>query len=314
MNPSTPPADLGFASATSVRWKDRVEELGNRFYRYPLAKLLVRGLIKTPITPNQVTLSQPILAACAGYLISRGDYPSTLAAVVVFEIRSVLDCADGTLAREKKMVSAAGHAMDGIADWLSVVCLYVGIAVRLYTHPPAPPASPWLAWVTEVPLWVIIVTALLQAALRSFASDFYLQKYGSIFSTGKDAALESLRERLLKPPHERTFFQRCDLFIGRCGQLVFEQRWFDPNKTSSDDDEARSIIERENSGACKMIAALWSVSNGDAFISMLMVTALLDQVWAGQVFFATVGPVWIIAVVLINGWFTRARSVQHVSA
>jgi hypothetical protein len=47
---------------------------------------------------------------------------------------------------------------------------------------------------------------------------------------------------------------------------------------------------------------------------MLMITALLDQVWAGQVFFATVGPVWIIAVVLINGWFTRSRSVQHASA
>ncbi|MFO0661455.1 MAG: CDP-alcohol phosphatidyltransferase family protein [Polyangiaceae bacterium] len=276
----------------------------------------MKGLIHTPITPNQVTLVQPFLAACSGYLISRGDYASTLGAVALFELRSVLDCADGTLARAKNMVSDTGHAIDGFADWLGVMFLYAGITARLYSHPPVPPPSSpgWLGWVYEAPLWVVLLIALLQGALRSFASDFYLQKYGSIFSTGRDETVESLRKRMLALPANPSFFQRFGLFIGQCGQLAFEQRWFDPESTSSDEMEVNNIIERENSGACKMIAALWSVSNGDAFLSMLMITALLDQVWAAQVFFATIGPIWIVGVILLNGWFTRARSAAQVSA
>src|SRR5262245_2694306 len=38
-------------------WKIRLEDPLNRYYRYPIAQFLVRKLlVRTPITPNQVSL------------------------------------------------------------------------------------------------------------------------------------------------------------------------------------------------------------------------------------------------------------------
>jgi hypothetical protein len=58
----------------------------------------------------------------------------------------------------------------------------------------------------------------------------------------------------------------------------------------------------------RLIAGLWSVSNGDAFLSMVVLTMLADQLWLGQLFFSTVGVVWIFAVILLNGWFIRGAT------
>jgi hypothetical protein len=44
----------------------------NRLYRYTLARLLVRGLLKTRVTPSQVSVVQPVLAVVAGYLVMFG--------------------------------------------------------------------------------------------------------------------------------------------------------------------------------------------------------------------------------------------------
>ena len=290
------------AEITAPRWKDRVEEPGNRFYRYPLARLLVRWLIHTPVTPNQVTLIQPVLAAASAFLIARGDYPSTVAAVALYEVRSVLDCADGTLARAKKMVSDTGHAMDAFADWVSVVLLYVGITVRFYNH--APTESQWPSSLQFVPWWAILLIAIAQAAIRSFGSDFYVRKFGSIFEQGHDAPVDDLRERLLSH-NNKSFFAKFELFIGRCGQLAMEGRWFDPKKHTTSDEEIRNLQRNQFSGTSRFVASLWSISNGDAFLTMVMLTALLDVLWQGQVFFALIGPFWIFSVILISRWFAK---------
>src|SRR5947209_52359 len=100
-------------STQPLRWKDIVDEPLNRYYRYPLAKLLVRLLVKTPITPNQVTFVQPVLGAVAGWLISHQGHGYMIAAAIAYEFRSILDCADGSLARAKNMCTPKGHAIDG---------------------------------------------------------------------------------------------------------------------------------------------------------------------------------------------------------
>ncbi|MBL8742214.1 MAG: CDP-alcohol phosphatidyltransferase family protein, partial [Myxococcales bacterium] len=51
-------------------WKRRLEDPFNTFYRYPVALAITRLLMGTRVTPNQVSLVQPVFAAGAGYLLT----------------------------------------------------------------------------------------------------------------------------------------------------------------------------------------------------------------------------------------------------
>jgi hypothetical protein len=58
----------------------------------------------------------------------------------------------------------------------------------------------------------------------------------------------------------------------------------------------------------KRIAVLWSLSNGDTFITLVCLSAVCGKLWEAQVFFASFGLLWIASVILLNGWFIRSAS------
>lgn len=153
--PSAPESTRGSA-ATS--WRDRLADPINRLYRYALARLLVRGLVKTRVTPNQVTLLQPLMAAVAGYLVTFGDARHVVLAALLFEARALLGCVDETLARATN-AAANGRAERAAARGLSAAFLYAGIAWHFHLH--APPALLSGAYVSTSAVGVVwIATAI----------------------------------------------------------------------------------------------------------------------------------------------------------
>jgi phosphatidylglycerophosphate synthase len=286
-------------------WKIRLEDPFNRYYRYPLARLLVRVLVKTSVTPNQVTLVQPFLAALAGYCVTFDDARHLALGALLFEIRSILDCADGTLARAKNMMSPAGHAIDAMADWIGVILLYAGIFQHFRLHPP--PAGPWSAYISTTGLLCVV---LFHAALRSFTSDYFKLKYTSIFEKGHDETVESLRRKVLALGERPSLFARIDVIIGKVGHLFFEREWFHPERSRCSIGEAqvRQLIREERSPRTRLIGGLWALSNGDAFLSLVVISLLVNQLWLGQLLFATVGVVWIYGALVLNALFLRGAS------
>ncbi len=164
--------DAAGPASVSGRWKERLDDPFNRFYRYPVARALVRLLSPTPITPNQLSFVQPFLAAGAGYFVTFGDRRHLVLGALLFELRAVLDCADGTLARARGQTGPSGHAIDAIADWLSTLLLYAGIFWHFLLYPPPPGA-----WSRYLSVGGVLLLALAQGALRSFAADHYKHKY-----------------------------------------------------------------------------------------------------------------------------------------
>ncbi len=70
----------------------------NLYVRRPPAAVLVAGLAGTRVTPNQITLSAVFVAlASVAVLLLVPGYVGTLAAIVIFQLSYVLDCADGML-------------------------------------------------------------------------------------------------------------------------------------------------------------------------------------------------------------------------
>lgn len=121
-------------AATS--WKDRLGDPLNRLYRYALARLIVRGLRKTQVTPSRVTVVQPVLAAIAGYLVTFGDARHLLLAAALFEARAILGCVDGTLARSLGAVTAEGRSERAAARGISAAFLYASLAWLVHLHAP----------------------------------------------------------------------------------------------------------------------------------------------------------------------------------
>jgi len=108
----------------------------NRFTEYiarPPAAVVVYALRNTPITPNQVTFGSAVVAAgAAAMLVALPGYLWLLAAIAVFEFSFVLDCADGQLARLRKIASPAGHLLDFLMDELKAMLILGAVAVRLW--------------------------------------------------------------------------------------------------------------------------------------------------------------------------------------
>ena len=93
---------------------------------------MVRWLTHTPITPNAVTLGGVVVSVVSSVLFARGTYWSSVAGALFFFIAGLFDEMDGMLARLRFADSAFGTWFEGVADGLSYLLLFGGIAAGLY--------------------------------------------------------------------------------------------------------------------------------------------------------------------------------------
>jgi hypothetical protein len=109
------------------------DQLFNVYVMRPMAAVFVAGVAPTRVTPNQVTLlNLAVFVLAAWILVAWPSYRGGLTAVAVLELSYCLDCADGMLARYKKLASKAGHLFDFFTDEAKAVLLVGALAVRAW--------------------------------------------------------------------------------------------------------------------------------------------------------------------------------------
>jgi phosphatidylserine synthase len=84
-------------------------------YGRPLAKIIANSLLNTPFTPVHVTFCFLITGLISIYFILQGQY---FLACIFLIIKSIIDAADGELARIRKKPSYIGRYLDSIFDLL----------------------------------------------------------------------------------------------------------------------------------------------------------------------------------------------------
>ena len=103
-----------------------VEEPIDVYVHRPLAYLLARALLPTPISPNWVTVASMVIGVYSAVLIaSSAPHHFQWAALCAF-LSTVFDCADGQLARMRKTSSVIGRMLDGTADVIVTFAILVG--------------------------------------------------------------------------------------------------------------------------------------------------------------------------------------------
>jgi phosphatidylglycerophosphate synthase len=109
------------------------DQLFNAYVMRPVAAVLVAAVARTPITPNQLTLaSLAIMVAAAVALPALPSYAGGLVAVGILEASYCFDCADGMLARYKKLASKTGHLFDFFTDESKAILVVGGLSIRAW--------------------------------------------------------------------------------------------------------------------------------------------------------------------------------------
>lgn len=95
------------------------------------ARVLVRPLVHTPVTPNQVTTVRLLAGIAAAAAMAAGtDFWRNIGGAL-FLVSLVLDRADGELARLSGKTSPFGHTYDLLADGAANAMLFVGLGIGL---------------------------------------------------------------------------------------------------------------------------------------------------------------------------------------
>ncbi|HEY5411407.1 MAG TPA: CDP-alcohol phosphatidyltransferase family protein [Caulobacteraceae bacterium] len=122
----------GVSSAPAPGRPPEIEEPTNRYFIHPLARALVSLLVRTPVTPNQVSIASVFAAAAAAGCYLELRWPWAALCGLLFQCGwHVLDGADGDLARRTGRASPIGELVDGVCDHISQALIYLAFAAIL---------------------------------------------------------------------------------------------------------------------------------------------------------------------------------------
>ena len=137
------PEDCASAERKLDRWlvkpTDGIFARMNRRVSIPIS----RQLIKSPITPNMVSLFTLALSLVAGGLFALGGYWHSLFGALLGVVGSILDGCDGEVARLKLQVSDFGCWLDSICDYLYYLVTFAGILVGVLRSTGDPTIIGW---------------------------------------------------------------------------------------------------------------------------------------------------------------------------
>jgi len=108
------------------------DSLISRHFDRHISRAISIRLVRTPLTPNQITLIGVTIGMAGAWLLAQPGYFYQLIGAFLFLFCVIVDGVDGEVARLKLKESIFGHYLDIITDNLVHVAVFVGIAYGLH--------------------------------------------------------------------------------------------------------------------------------------------------------------------------------------
>ena len=95
-------------------------------------------MVRTPLSPNQVTVLSFLVILPGAYLLSTGERMALIGAGLLIQLSFTLDCCDGEIARLRGLSSPFGAWLDGLFDRIAelALCLALGHALERQSGDP----------------------------------------------------------------------------------------------------------------------------------------------------------------------------------
>jgi len=136
----------------------------------PIAFVFVKMLYPTSITPNQVSLMTIIIGIISGFIFAQGTVTSFIVGGSLYFLCMVTDCVDGMIARLKNNGTLAGRIIDGFADYLVGISVYVGMGIGFekgFINLDYLRINPW---------WIIVIAAV-SHIFHAMLVDYYRAEF-----------------------------------------------------------------------------------------------------------------------------------------
>ena len=133
----------------------------SRYLNRPLSRWMTRYLVRTPATPNQISVFSWVLSCIAATLFALGGYPALAAGGAIAQLASIVDGCDGEVARLKRCESAFGGWFDAVLDRYADAFLLFGLL--------------WHEFAASGLHWTLVVgfAAVLGSYMNSYTADKY---------------------------------------------------------------------------------------------------------------------------------------------
>ncbi|SRR6266540_1476539 len=148
------------------------------FYR-PIGFRLAQFFERLRMTPAGVTLLRGLLGVIAGHLYYYRDLRTNVVGMALLVFVNALDNADGQLARLTHRESREGRIIDGIADHVGFLSIYVHLTLR------------YLAEGSSSAIWLLALGAGISHALQGAAADYYRSTYLYFVANGARIGIDS---------------------------------------------------------------------------------------------------------------------------
>ncbi|HKY35900.1 MAG TPA: CDP-alcohol phosphatidyltransferase family protein [Polyangiaceae bacterium] len=202
-----------------------VEEPVDLYVHRPLAYVLARSLLNTPVSPNLITLLSLGVGLYGAYFVTQSSPHHFQWAALFCFIATVLDCADGQLARLRKTSSVIGRMLDGTTDVLvsgSVLLAVTYVMFQRYV-------TSWWHGVLAIALTLLMIVS---TSVQTTLFDHYKTIYMKVTVPGfKEAESYAVARRNWEQEKNLSLFMRFNWwmylnFVGNQGAAV---RRFDPS-------------------------------------------------------------------------------------
>src|SRR3989344_1782128 len=103
-----------------------------RHFDRKVSGAISRLLLKTPVTPNQITIAVTLVGVVSGVCLAQPGYGPKVWGAFLFLLTSILDGCDGEVARARKMTSRLGGWLDLWGDNIVHVAVFYSLGMGLY--------------------------------------------------------------------------------------------------------------------------------------------------------------------------------------
>ncbi len=149
----------------------------SRILNRPISLRISKLLLKTGITPNQISILSTVIGLAGASFFFSGEYFYLILGGILIHIHSIVDGCDGEVARLKLRQTKYGGWLDAVLDRYVDAAIIFGLAYGYWS-------------VTgDMTIWIIGFSALIGTFLNSYTSD----KYDSIFKNGDMAKKSKFR-------------------------------------------------------------------------------------------------------------------------
>ena len=104
------------------------------YFNRKLSRPITRWLLRTPLSPNHITLLSGAVGVLGALCFLPGGYWGPLLGALLLQFSVVLDCCDGEVARVKFMESPLGDWLDIVCDTVVHIAVFLGMGVAVWRN------------------------------------------------------------------------------------------------------------------------------------------------------------------------------------